>query len=101
MSEQGQTIRVDIFDRAYHLRSAADESYTRHLAQTVDTAMHAIAEQTQTVESLRIAVLAALHFADRYEQLRQRYERLNGMVAEKSAQIQEALEAAGEMNSLG
>ena len=100
MTNHGQGIRVDIYDRAYHLRSAEDERYTRQLANLVDTTMRALAEKTQTVDSLRLAVLAALHFADQYERLKGRYEKMNEMVSEKSARFREALEAAEKSSSL-
>ena len=43
-----------------------------------------------------MAVLAALHYADRYERLKQQYDQLNGALTEKSARIQQALEAVSE-----
>ena len=106
LNNQGRTIRVEIFDRAYQLSSAADEKYTRQLAKAVDDAMHNIAEKTETVESLRVAVLAALHFADRYERLKERYDKLNGLISEKSARLREALDNealdnADETSSIG
>jgi len=101
VGDHERTIRVEIFDRVYHVQSSTDEKYTRRLAQSVDATMRLIAAQTQTVESLRIAVLAALHYADRYEQLQERYQKLNGAVSEKSAKIRQALDAAGEVNPIG
>ena len=92
MSEREQLVKVEIYDRVYQLRSAADEKYTKNLAKSVDTVMRTIADKSQTVESLRVAVLAALHFADRYERLKERYDRLNGMVSEKSVEFREALD---------
>jgi cell division protein ZapA len=93
---RGQTVRVDIYDRSYQLRSTTDERYTRRLAKSLDTTMRSIAETTHTVDSLRVAVLAALHYADRYERLKQQYDQLNGALTEKSARIQQALEAVSE-----
>jgi cell division protein ZapA len=106
VADHEQGIRVEIYDRAYHLRSAAEERYTRQLAKSVDMVMRSIAEKTQTVDSLRLAVLAALHFADQYERLRERYEKLNVMVSEKSLQFCEALDgahkdAAGKSTPMG
>ena len=94
MAEQSQAIPVEIYGRVYYLRSGPDEKYARRLAQTVDTAMRAIAEKTSTFDSLQLAVLAALHFADDCQQLKERYEELNGMVSEKSLAFREALERA-------
>jgi len=93
VTDHGQGIRVEIYDRVYHLRSAAEEKYTRQLAKSVDAAMRSIAEKTQTIDSLRLAVLAALHFADQCEQLKQRYEKLNEAVSEKSLELRQALDA--------
>ena len=101
LNNQGRTIRVEIFDRTYQLSSAADEQYTRQLAKAVDDAMHRIAEKTETVESLRVAVLTALYFADRYERLQERYDKLNGLISEKSARLREALDNADETSSIG
>jgi len=96
MTEPSKGIRVEIYDRAYQLRSEAGESYTRRLAQSVDTAMRSIAEKTQTYDSLRLAVLAALHFADECERSRQRYETLSAAVAEKSLAFRDALQRAAD-----
>ncbi len=102
MGDHGHTVRVEIYDRVYPLRSDTDEKYTRQLAKSVDATMRSIAENSQTVESLRVAVLTALHYADRYEQLKERYDKLNGMVSEKSAKIQQALDAAaGKITPIG
>jgi len=96
MAEPSKAIRVEIYDRVYQLRSEAGESYTRQLAQSVDTAMRSIAEKTQTYDSLRLAVLAALHFADECERSRERYETLSTAVAEKSLAFRDALERAAD-----
>ncbi|OFV95398.1 MAG: hypothetical protein A3H94_01335 [Acidobacteria bacterium RIFCSPLOWO2_02_FULL_60_20] len=94
MAGKSQGIRVQIFDQYYQLRSEADDSYTRELAQSVDTTMRTIAEKTNTYDSLRLAVLAALHFADECARLRERHDRLNELVAEKSQQLGKALDGA-------
>ena len=86
-------IRVEIYDRVYDLRTRADENYARRLAQSVDMVMRQIAENTHTIDSLRLAVLAALHFADECERFRERYQKLNGMVSEKSLQFHAVLES--------
>ncbi len=93
MSKQEQTFRVEIYDRVYEVRSPAEERYTKQLAKSVDGVMRSVAEKSHTVDSLRLAVLAALHFADRYERLKERYDKLNGLVSEKSAEFSEALDA--------
>ena len=67
------SVRVDIFDQAYNLRGT-DPDYIRRLAEYVDAKMRLIAEQTSTVDSLRLAVLAALNIADEYHLLKRKQE---------------------------
>jgi cell division protein ZapA len=58
-------VRVEIFDQAYNLRGS-DPDYILRLAEYVDGKMRAVAEQTHTVDTARLAVLAALNIADEY-----------------------------------
>ena len=97
MADSSSAIPVEIYGRVYYLRSGPEEKYARRLAQAVDIVMRTIAEKTSTVDSLQLAVLAALHFADDCQRLQERYERLQGIVGEKSAEFREALDrASGE-----
>lgn len=54
---------VHIYDQAYHL-TGQDPDHVRRLADLVDAKMRAVAAQGRTVDSLRVAVLAALNLAD-------------------------------------
>jgi cell division protein ZapA len=67
------SIRVDIYDQSYNLRGT-DPEYINKLAEFVDLKMRTVAEQTQTVDSLRLAVLAALNIADEYHLLKKKYD---------------------------
>jgi cell division protein ZapA len=65
--EQGgnsaEYVTVEIYDQTYHL-SGQDTEHIRLLAERVDAKMRAVAAQGHTVDSLRVAVLAALNMAD-------------------------------------
>jgi cell division protein ZapA len=63
------SVRVEIFDQAYNLRGS-DPEYILKLAEYVDGKMRAVAEQTHTVDTVRLAVLAALNIADEYHLLK-------------------------------
>jgi cell division protein ZapA len=63
------SVRVEIFDQAYNLRGS-DADYILKLADYVDSKMRAVAEQTHTVDTARLAVLAALNIADEYHLLK-------------------------------
>ncbi len=54
---------VTIYDQTYHL-TGQNPDHIRQLAEQVDAKMRAVAAQGRTVDSLRVAVLAALNLAD-------------------------------------
>jgi cell division protein ZapA len=56
-------ITVEIYDQTYHL-AGENTAHIRDLASRVDAKMRAVAAQGRTVDSLRVAVLAALNLAD-------------------------------------
>ena len=67
------SVRVEIFDQGYNLRGS-DPDYTLKLAEYVDAKMRAVAEQTHTVDTVRLAVLAALNIADEYHLLKRNHD---------------------------
>jgi cell division protein ZapA len=71
----GGAVSVDIYDQVYTLRGT-DSEYIERLAALVDEKMRAVAAHGSTVDSLRVAVLAALNIADELMRLRARYETL-------------------------
>ena len=70
---QNSSVRVEIFDQAYNLRGS-DPEYILKLAEYVDSKMRAVAEATNTIDTVRLAVLAALNIADEYHQLKAKQE---------------------------
>jgi cell division protein ZapA len=66
---------VEIYDQTYHLRGV-DEQYIGQLAAIVDGKMRAVSSHSATVDSLRVAVLAALNIADELTELRARHREL-------------------------
>lgn len=72
-------VSVDIYDQVYHLRGS-DSAYIEKLAALVDSKMRAVAAQGSTVDSLRVAVLAALNISDELLALRARYDALAGSI---------------------
>jgi cell division protein ZapA len=72
-----QAVSVDIYDQVYNLRGT-DSAYIERLAAIVDAKMRAVSAQGNTVDSLRVAVLAALNIADELCTARQRHDNLAG-----------------------
>ena len=54
---------VNIYDQAYHL-TGQNPAHIQRLAALVDSKMRAVSAHGRTVDSLRVAVLAALNLAD-------------------------------------
>lgn len=72
---QNSSVRVEIFDQAYNLRGfGSDPEYILKLAEYVDSKMRAVAEATNTVDTVRLAVLAALNIADEYHLLKKQHQ---------------------------
>jgi cell division protein ZapA len=70
---------VDIYDQIYQLRGV-DPEYIERLASVVDAKMRAVSAYGATVDTQRVAVLAALNLADELVTLRGRYESLSASV---------------------
>ena len=84
------SVRVEIFDQAYNLRGS-DAEYILKLADYVDSKMRAVAEQTHTVDTARLAVLAALNIADEFHLLK-RNDTSAVQYIKRAQQLSEALD---------
>lgn len=84
MISSDDSIAVEIYDHTYHLRGGADPQYVQKLAEALDEKMREIADATQTVDSLKVAVLAALTIADEVTRLRQENQELAAMLTQKA-----------------
>ncbi len=92
MSKMQEGISVEIYDQEYNIKGDLDPEYIRKLAKYLDGKMRSIAGRTRTVDSLRVAVLAALNLADEYHQLKARYETTTKQVDEKLGECAEVLD---------
>lgn len=84
-------VKVEIYDQVYNLRGV-DAEYIKRLAEFVDKKMRSVAEQTSTIDSLRLAVLAALNIADEYHILKKKYELLAGEYVKRADALSGALD---------
>jgi cell division protein ZapA len=71
------SVTVDIYDQSYRLRGQ-DAAYIHQLAAIVDNKMRLVASQGKTVDSLRVAVLAALNIADELARAEAKLHEVNG-----------------------
>ena len=92
MAKSPDGVRVEIYDQEYFMRGELDAAYIKELARFLDARMRSIAERTHTVDSLRVAVLAALNIADEYHQLKSKHEAATKLLDEKVDEYNEALD---------
>ena len=83
-----RTVEVEIYDQKYSLllKTPLPDSEVRKIAAEVDSRMRDIAAQANTPDSLKVAILTALHLAQEYKELRDRCE-------QKTDDLNRALEA--------
>jgi cell division protein ZapA len=93
VAEDNDRIRVEIYDESYNLRGS-DPAYIQRLAEIVDGKMRAVAQHTSTVDSLRVAVLAALNIADDYYRLKRKYEGIESEYSSRADHLGRALDEA-------
>ena len=86
------TIRVEIYNQTYSIRSDGDTEYIIQLAEFVDGRMREISSGTLTVDSLKVAILAALHIADELHRLKNLNEQADSQLAARSAECSEMLD---------
>ena len=87
-----QTIRVEIYNQTYSIRSDGDNDYIYDLAEYVDRKLREISSGTLTVDSLKVAILAALHIADEFYQLKNTQAQTDAQLAVRSSECSELLD---------
>jgi cell division protein ZapA len=89
-------VKIEIYDQSYNVNADGNEDYLKDLAAYVDAKMRTVAESTHMVDSLKVAVLAALNIADEAFTLRQRQQEIDGPLRKRVekcvAMVEKALE---------
>lgn len=89
-------VKIEIYDQSYNVSADQNEEYLKELAAYVDGKMRTVGEATRTVDSLKVAVLAALNIADEMFTLRQRQDEMEGPLRKRVekcvAMVEKALE---------
>ena len=85
--------QVDIYGQSYNLRGQGEPTYIQDLAAYVDDKMNQIAKSTTTVDSLKVAILAALNIADEYHQIKREVEKQRLDIAIRTAEWERMLDS--------
>lgn len=102
MDTQGtekRVVRVTIFQQPYSLRASGEAAETEAIAQGVDNLMNQIADRTSSSDPARVAVLAALHLADKIRTLESRAQTLEESLGESRQQFLESSQRAEQAES--
>jgi len=87
-------MKVHIYDQTYNVAGDLDPEYVVSLAQHVDDKMREIARSTGTVDSVRVAVLAALAITDELYSLRQSRDENRNTLREEARRCLRLIERA-------
>jgi cell division protein ZapA (FtsZ GTPase activity inhibitor) len=89
-----RTIEVEIYDQKYSivLKSDMQESEVHKLAEDVDERMREISAAANTPDSLKIAILTALHLAQELREQRKSSEQNDIIIRKKSDEWSHVLE---------
>ncbi|MDH3253748.1 MAG: cell division protein ZapA [Acidobacteriota bacterium] len=88
------TTDVEIFGNVYHVRGEDNPEHLREVAALVDRRMREVAEKVTTVDTAKIAILAALNIADELFRCREKQEGERVDIQEKVAVLAGKLEEA-------
>lgn len=87
-----QAVDVKIYNQTYSIRGEVDSVYIQQLADFVDRRMKEVSAGTLTADSLRVAILAALHIADELHKLRRKMDQFDSVLTERSTECAEMLD---------
>ncbi|HTP45182.1 MAG TPA: cell division protein ZapA [Candidatus Acidoferrum sp.] len=92
-------MKIEIYDQVYNVNGDQDEKYLQELAAYVDGKMRSIAEATHMVDSLKVAVLAALNIADEMFTVREKQQEIEGPLRKRVEKCVAMVEKALEMSN--
>ncbi|HVN64191.1 MAG TPA: cell division protein ZapA [Candidatus Binataceae bacterium] len=85
-------VNVQIMGQNLTVASDAGDEWVKSVAETVDEKIRDIRAGTQTVNSVSLAILAALNFADELEHLRREHRELVGRIVAMNKRLSAAIE---------
>jgi cell division protein ZapA len=92
-------MKVEIFNQTYNVAAGEDEERVQKLAEYVDEKMREVSEATRTVDSVKVAVLAALNIADEMFALRKKQEEIQGPLRKRVEKCVQLVERALEQSN--
>jgi cell division protein ZapA len=78
------SVRVRIYDREFALRTTGDPERLQALCNSLDKRMREVAASTGSVDTLKVAILAALSLGDDLQRIRDELTKLDESVGRRS-----------------
>ena len=94
MEKNVNLVPVEIYGQTYNLRGEGDTSYINDLAAFVDRKMREVSDNTATVDSLKVAILAALNIADEHFQAKDAHQERDRNATQRLQRLVELLDRA-------
>jgi len=88
-------VNVEIMGQSLVVASDGGDDWARALASAVDERIQTIRAGSRTVNSVNLAILAALNFAEELERLRREHQALLRQLETLSERLLEAVDGAG------
>jgi cell division protein ZapA len=92
-------VKIEIYDQVYNVNADGNEDYLRELAAYVDGKMRSVADATHMVDSLKVAVLAALNIADETFAMRKHQQEIEGPLRKRVEKCVSMVEKALEQTN--
>jgi cell division protein ZapA len=94
MAEKPNLVHVEIFGQSYAVQAGIDKKYIETLAAHVDEQMRKVSRATGAIDSVRIAVLAAINIADELFRLREEGHAGGNRIEERTKDLLQVLSRA-------
>ena len=86
-------IQVEIYGQSYSIKAGANPDYIKNIAGFVDKKMREISAGTPTIDSLKIAVLAALNITDEFFQLKMKTQDVDREIEQRAERMKQILDS--------
>ncbi|HTY53915.1 MAG TPA: cell division protein ZapA [Candidatus Binataceae bacterium] len=87
-------VKVEIMGQNLVVASDADDEWVKAVAEAVDAKIKSIQEASRAVNSIDVAILAALNFADELERLKREHREITERIEMLTKRISASMEAS-------
>ncbi len=92
MARDNNLTEVEIYGQTYKIKGSGGKEYIQQLAEYVDKEMKEISDITDTIDSLKVAILAAINITDEYLKTKKELQRTERVLSEKIEKLIQELD---------